>query len=182
MKCRIINSSFFCRDEDAKAQESIFRVLRELEDQTKNYSIDQLFGLLVGDVDERFILELIKIRGAKLEAELADKDRQLAEITRLRNAYKKALEMAEDELMTVRAEIESLKLSAGELNGAFNARPKCEKCKDKDKLIEQMREALDATDEYYLDKSYAGEVHNTPIVVKVREAQAALSAAERDEL
>ncbi len=49
----------------------------------------------------------------------------------------------------------------------------------KDKLIEQMREALDATDEYYLDKSYAGEVRNTPIVVKVREAQAALSAAER---
>jgi predicted nucleic acid-binding Zn-ribbon protein len=49
----------------------------------------------------------------------------------------------------------------------------------KDKLIEQMREALDATDEYYLDKSYAGKAHNTPIVVKVREAQAALAAAER---
>lgn len=39
---------------------------------------------------------------------------ELTKVTHQRNAYKKALEMAEDELMTVRAEIESLKLSAGE--------------------------------------------------------------------
>ena len=51
----------------------------------------------------------------------------------------------------------------------------------KDKLIEQMREALDATDEYWLDKSAQSKLHNTPIVVKVREAQAALLAAERGE-
>lgn len=50
------------------------------------------------------------------------------------------------ELADARAEIESLKLSAGEINGAFSARPKCEKCKEKDKLIEQMREALKAID------------------------------------
>ena len=80
----------------------------------------------------------------KLESELADKDKQLAEAL---------------------AEIESLKLSVGELNGAFNARPKCEKCKCKDALIEQMREALkkcrDTFASYVLDHS--GKLHITPI-------------------
>ncbi len=45
----------------------------------------------------------------QLEAELADKEKQLAEITCQRNAYKKALEISEDELMTARAEIENLR-------------------------------------------------------------------------
>lgn len=94
----------------------------------------------------------IKLKNEELDMFLAEqramgeiiesKDKQFAERTRQRDAYKKALEIAEDELMAARAEIESLKLSAGELNGAFNARPKCEKCKDKDKLIEQMREII----------------------------------------
>lgn len=83
----------------------------------------------------------------------------------------------ERELAEARAEIERLKAFIDQRDRKLL---KCigQKC-DKNKLIEQLREALDATDEYYLDKSYAGEVHNTPIVVKVREAQAALSAAER---
>lgn len=76
----------------------------------------------------------------QLENELADKDRQLAEITRQRNAYKKALEMAEDELMTVRAEIERLTLLAQNQDIVIAAQRRS--AVTKNKLIEQMREAL----------------------------------------
>ncbi len=50
----------------------------------------------------------------------------------------------ERELAEARAEIEKLKLTTGELTGAFNARPKCEKCKHKDELVEQMRLSFSA--------------------------------------
>ncbi len=49
--------------------------------------------------------------------------------------------------------------------------------RNQDKLIEQMREALDATDKYWLHSSATGRRHNIPIVHKVRSAQAALKAA-----
>lgn len=90
-------------------------------------------------------------RVEQLETELADKEKQLAEARADLRFAKNIIEMH------------------------------VERVAERDKLIGQMREALDATDEYYLDKSYAGKAHNTPIVVKVREAQAALSAAERGE-
>lgn len=123
------------------------------------------------------VVETVLVEFAEqLETELAYKDRQLAEITRQRNAYKKALEMAEDGLMTVRAGIESLKLSAGELNGAFNARPKCKKCKAKVKLIEQMRDALNIL---VASAPPSGPLWHGSAEMQI--AMAALSAAERGE-
>lgn len=112
----------------------------------------------------------------EMDKDYDEQHKQLAEITRQRNAYKKALEMAEDGLMTVRAGIESLKLSAGELNGAFNARPKCEKCKAKVKLIEQMRDALNIL---VASAPPSGPLWHGSAEMQI--AMAALSAAERAE-
>lgn len=90
----------------------------------------------------------------QLETELADKDKKLAEKHRQRDAYKKALEMAEDELMTARAEIER-----------------------KNKLIEQMREALKLVDSlpFVLPKWFDGDDFSVWDIIK------AALAAERGE-
>lgn len=71
----------------------------------------------------------------------------------------------------VRAEIERLKLTTGELTGAFNARPKCEKCERKDQLIEQMRKALRAWT----------KTPDLPLHEAIKITNAALEAAERGE-
>ena len=68
----------------------------------------------------------------------------------------------------VRAEIERLKLTTGELTGAFNARPKCEKCERKDQLIEQMRKALRAWT----------RTPNIPLYEAIKITNAALEAVE----
>jgi hypothetical protein len=74
----------------------------------------------------------------QIECELEHKKK----LSNCANAGMVANEKLFNQLAEARAEIERLSLSVGELNGSFNARPKCEKCKTKDKLIEQMREAL----------------------------------------
>lgn len=102
MKCRIIGNSFFCSDESAEMQEKIQKSIEKLDQQTKDYSIDRLFGLIVGDVDERFILELVKLRGAKLESELAELEDQ-------KQILNKMIDYSEKELTEARAEIERMK-------------------------------------------------------------------------
>lgn len=105
----------------------------------------------------------------------------------------------ENELAEARAEIESLKLSAGELNGAFNARPTCLKCREKDTLIErkdkliaQMRQALgiglESTREllHEFDKKHGrttpkNRLYTDRWEAQIKQMETALEAAERGE-
>jgi hypothetical protein len=97
-----------------------------------------------------------------------------------------------NQLAEARAEIERLSLSVGELNGSFNARPKCEKCKTKDRLIEQMRIIsehrkaimLEIADSLENNKLTDADEYEDELIDSLRtnaEARAALSAAERGE-
>jgi len=127
--------------------------------------------------------------------ELADKDRQLAERTRQRDAYKKALEMAEDELMTARADAEHWKSQCNAMQRMVHeSRADIAR---KDGLIEQMREALEYTkenavclSEYYLgafgDYKDNDEIQGWPKIKWIRalksyEKVKAALAAERGE-
>ena len=74
----------------------------------------------------------------QLETELADKDKQLAEKLRQRDAYKKALEIAEDELMDARADNECKNKLIEQMKNCYNckfelhAAKECETCNTAD--------------------------------------------------
>ena len=137
MKCRIIGNSFFCCDETAEMQEKIQEALSELDRQTKGYSMCDLFGLISGDVDERFVLELIKVRGERLETDLAEARAEIEGLKNEADKWRTESRSKDDARLNLSSAADGIKYLARQ---AFN----------KDKIIERMLELLKMCDTTHL--------------------------------